>query len=233
VKASFKDVNFNGKTIVGDNATLYDGMKELPVLDSARRARPEPSRILFFSANPMNTDRLRIDEEARVIQEALRGNDRFVFETRWAVRREDLVNLLISARPEYVHFSGHGLSGGGIVLEDHDGSSSLVPAAALRNLFSLLAPRTRCVILNSCYSVEQARAVAEHIELVIGTSDSISDSAALAFSRSFYGALASGQTVPQAFAAGRVQVQIECPGSESLLCLLQKGALRGESEGES
>ena len=50
--------------------------------------------ILFLAANPLGTDRLALDEEARAIQEELERSgyrDRFELVTRWAVRPLDLL----------------------------------------------------------------------------------------------------------------------------------------------
>src|SRR5437868_10858442 len=67
--------------------------------------------ILFLAANPVGTDRLALDEEARAIQEELEGGghrDQFELVTRWAARPLDLLRDLRRLKPTVVHFSGHG-----------------------------------------------------------------------------------------------------------------------------
>jgi hypothetical protein len=67
--------------------------------------------ILFLAANPLSTDRLALDQEARAIQAELeRGGHREEFElvTRWAVEPLDLLRELRRLEPTIVHFSGHG-----------------------------------------------------------------------------------------------------------------------------
>jgi hypothetical protein len=56
-------------------------------------------KLLFLAANPTDTDRLRLDEESR---------DQFELKTHWAVRADDLQELLMRYQPDIVHFSGHG-----------------------------------------------------------------------------------------------------------------------------
>src|SRR5262249_55900977 len=72
---------------------------------------PMKHTILFLAANPLGTDRLALDREARAIQEELERSsfrDRFELVTRWAVRPLDLLRELRKLKPTVVHFSGHG-----------------------------------------------------------------------------------------------------------------------------
>jgi hypothetical protein len=73
--------------------------------------------ILFLAANPLGTDRLALDEEARAIQLELERSgcrERFELVTRWAARPLDLLRELRKLKPTVVHFSGHGGRGAGI-----------------------------------------------------------------------------------------------------------------------
>ncbi|MFN2290715.1 MAG: CHAT domain-containing protein [Anaerolineae bacterium] len=185
-----------------------------------------PIRLLFLAANPTNTTWLRLGEEVRSIQQALRGSefrDRFGLQQEWAVRVSDLQRCLLEHRPHVVHFSGHGvprtgagssgLEGGSkagrIMLEDDQGRSQTVPPEALTNLFGLLKDNIRCVILNACYSEPQARAIAQHIDCVIGMSTTIKDKAAIQFSAAFYRALGYGRDVWTAFVLGCNQLGLQ------------------------
>jgi WD40 repeat protein len=80
------------------------------------RPRPAPKKhtILFLAANPVGTDRLALDQEAREIQAELERSgfrDSFELVTRWAVQPLDLLRELRKIRPTVVHFSGHGCRG--------------------------------------------------------------------------------------------------------------------------
>src|SRR6185295_8602809 len=71
--------------------------------------------ILFLAANPLGTDRLALDREARAIPVELERSgfrDSFELETRWAVEPLDLLRELRKLKPTVVHFSGHGGRGG-------------------------------------------------------------------------------------------------------------------------
>jgi len=68
-------------------------------------------KILILTANPKNTNQLRLDEEVREIQAALdqsKNRDQFEIMTRWAVRVDDLQPILLDHTPHIIHFSGHG-----------------------------------------------------------------------------------------------------------------------------
>lgn len=67
--------------------------------------------ILFLAANPVGTDSLALDREARAIQAELERSgfrDSFEFVTRWAAEPLDLLRELRKLKPTVVHFSGHG-----------------------------------------------------------------------------------------------------------------------------
>lgn len=169
----------------------------------------KPIKILFLAVNPKGTLPLRLDEEIRNIDEALRKSDfrhRFQIEQQWAVRVSDLQGLLLRHAPDIVHFSGHGSSG--LILEDMDGQPREVPPAALADLFGILNDTVRCVVLNACYSHEQAMAISPYVDAVIGMTDEIDDETSVAFATAFYQALGYGKDVPTAFKLGVSQLRI-------------------------
>ena len=174
--------------------------------DPAEQAKPErPIRILFLAANPIDTVPLRLDEEIRAIDRALREaefHDRFEIEQQWAVRIGDLPEALLRYQPDIVHFSGHGTESSEIVLEDESGVGRAAPRDALGRLFSVLRDNIRCVVLNACYSEPQAQAIAEHIDCVVGMTSAVGDDAAIEFATAFYRALGYGRDVQTAFDLG-------------------------------
>lgn len=172
----------------------------------------EPVRILFLSSNPRDTLRLGLDQEVRAIDASLqqaRFRDRFDLRQHGAVRVGDLQECLLRHEPHIVHFSGHGTQSSELILEDDQGNSQTVSARALSTLFSVLKANIRCVVLNACYSEQQARAIAEHIDCVIGMSNAVSDSAVISFSSSFYGAIGYGRDIQTAFDLGRVAIDLD------------------------
>lgn len=170
-------------------------------------------QILVLAANPVDTGRMRFDEEIRDIEEGLRRSrhrDRFELESRLAVRYKDLRRALLDVNPQIVHFTGHGDTDG-IKLEGQDGKSETVPPGTLSDLFRLCADHVECVILNACYTAPQAEAISEHIEYVIGMLDKIPEDAAIEFSVGFYDALGAGEPVERAFDFGCNAIMFASP----------------------
>ena len=176
---------------------------DLPYPEPVKPSKATTIQILFLAANPSDTKALKLDEEIERIQEKIRParfGALFVIQKKSCVRVDQLQGLLIEHRPDIVHFSGHASVSSEIVLEDKNGRSRAVSTKALSDLFFLLSHNVRFVVLNACYSEPQAREIANHIEWVIGMSNAILDSSAIAFAGSLYQALAYGYSVRQAFA---------------------------------
>lgn len=168
-------------------------------------------KILFLAANPLDMAPLQVDEENRAIDAELQSSalrNSFTLHSHWAVRADDLQKLLLRHRPHIVHFSGHGSAASELVVQDDTGQAAPIPATALSELFRLLKDNVRCVVLNACYSESQARAIAEHIDVVIGMADEIGDKNAIHFAAAFYRALAENKDVQTAFDLGCNAIQL-------------------------
>lgn len=184
-------------------------------------AHPQPSadrgtlRILFLSANPKDTDRLRLDEEVRTMDERLHMSEargRFQLAQHWAVRTSDISEYLLRHTPHVVHFSGHGSTQGEIILENSSGEMQPVPPSSLSQLFGTLKDNIRCVVLNACFSANQAQAIAQEIDCVVGMSRAVTDEAAIRFAGGFYRALGYGRSVQTAFNLGKLEIELDLPG---------------------
>lgn len=165
-------------------------------------------KVVLFAADPHSAPqnggapRLLLDEEVRRNRQAVRESglqDALEFDVRLAARTSDLIQALKETRPRVVHFSGHG-GDQGLVLVGADGHGTrCVDADALGELFRLFRKDVRVVVLNACFSLPQAEAIAEVVGCAIGTPRAISDPAAITFGSAFYGAIASGESVKAAY----------------------------------
>ncbi|MGB7376718.1 MAG: SUMF1/EgtB/PvdO family nonheme iron enzyme [Rivularia sp. (in: cyanobacteria)] len=161
--------------------------------------------ILVLSANPKGTTTLRLGEEIREIKQGLQRSkrrDSFAFQSGQAVRDFDIHRSILDYEPQIIHFSGHGAGDNGLVFEDNVGQQKLVDGGALAALFELFALQIKCVVLNACYSEIQAKAIAQHIDYVIGMSKEIGDTAAIKFAVGFYDALGAGRDFEFAYKLG-------------------------------
>jgi AAA-like domain/CHAT domain len=192
-------------------------------------------KILILAANPIDSVRLSLEREVAEIRTTLQlsaNRDRFVIEPRGAVRPDDLQQYMYDVQPQIVHFSGHGIGNGatsddlpssrkftaiadddampeGLIFEDDKGRSILVSGTTLANLCALFSNQVKCVILNSCYSIEQAQEIVKYIPYVVGMNRAIGDIAARKFSQGFYRAIWDDRSIEEAFASGVNAIELD------------------------
>jgi hypothetical protein len=163
----------------------------LPLLPFQRSA----TKILFLAANPSDQSRLRTDQEHRILKAELRqGSARDQFEflpPQFAVTVTELLRAM-NDKPNIIHFSGHGLVEG-IAITNNNNQTQLMPLPALKRLFRQLNGAAEIVILNACYSAEQAEAISAFGMYVVGNNLPITDPAAISFSKGFYNGLGEGK----------------------------------------
>lgn len=176
------------------------------------RGLPEKIKVLFFAADPLDEQRLRLDREVRDISERLRMaeyRDSVELESRWAVRTQDLLQALNEVKPRVVHFSGHGSEDDELVFEDDAGSPKLVSKEAMTRFIEVGSDHVRVVVFNACYTRDQAEAAAQHVDVAIGMNAPITDEAARVFAEQFYSAVGFGASVERAFEQARARLMIE------------------------
>jgi hypothetical protein len=158
-------------------------------------------RLLFLSAAPTTTTRVRLEQEVREIALRIAASpyrDQIQLVSEWSARPGDLQQALLRTRPHIVHFYGHG-TGDAIVLEDEEGRPLRLDAQALAETFRLIGHDTRLVVLNGCYSMPLAEALAGAVGVVLGVPSSVDPVAAQAFMGAFYQALSYGMSIQVAF----------------------------------
>jgi hypothetical protein len=169
-------------------------------------------KILYLAANPVDTGHLKLQEEARDLEERIRqGTRREAFEVIHflAVRPKDLLRGLQEVQPHIMHFSGHGTSNKEIVLQGDDGNSRPVAPEDLAGLVNLFKTNLKVALLNSCYGRRQAEALHQVLDFTMGMDKPISDAGAVSFSATFYQVLASGGSIRQAFESARFLTSME------------------------
>jgi WD domain, G-beta repeat/CHAT domain len=200
---------------------------------------PMRHTILFLAANPLGTDRVALDREARDIQVELERSgqrDRFEFVTRWAAEPLDLLRELRKLKPTVVHFSGHGgpdaddgrrpgpaprrdVAGGlgnsgdsprhGLYLQGPNGQPQFVSTEALEQTFGAAGASVKLVVLNACYSDVQAQALLAHVGCIVGMNGSVRDDAARSFAIGFYGGLGERESIADAYKQGCAAVSLQ------------------------
>ncbi len=158
--------------------------------------------VLIAAASPLDQDRLRLGAEIREIKAALqrsRHRDKWEIESNQAATVDDLRRAVLDLRPAVVHFAGHGHGPGGLCFENTRGNTHSADAKPLAKLFHHFKDSLKCVVLNACYSDEQAEVIRQEIDNVIGMRAAVDDDAAIGFSVAFYDALFAGTDFRTAF----------------------------------
>jgi hypothetical protein len=169
------------------------------------------TRILFLSANPWTTSRIRVDEEAREVFEKLQEGpyrDRFELYKHEAIRPIDLQRLLMMYKPHIVHFSGHGSKKKRIILGGAPGRGKEVNCQGLVDMFRLYRNHLRLVVLNACFTKDQSRSLSRVIDYSIGTGRGIGDKGSVAFAGAFYRALGFGKPIKKAFDSAKAELAL-------------------------
>ncbi|RZS68615.1 CHAT domain-containing protein [Agromyces ramosus] len=183
-----------------------------------------PLRILAMVASPRGLPKLDVEAERERLEEALRPqlldgliHLEWLEEASW----QGIHSRLLAKKWHVLHFIGHGTfdtesDEGMLAFVGPDGRADLVPANALADLLDEAEPTPRLVVLNSCqsgatgatdlFSGTAAALAHSGIRAVAAMQFSISDSAAIAFARAFYTALAYGRGVDEAVRSGRIGI---------------------------
>lgn len=186
------------------------------------RSRPvtEPLRVLTVDARPQGQEALQVDRERLSIEDFFLERKRIKPEPLHQATVEELRRSIRNLQPHVLHFMGHGdfdhASGlGSLLMAGPTGQTDPLTgrdlAVVLRGCDSI-----RAVVLNACHTGTLPRRnginafggvasalVAEGFPAVVAMQFAITDSGALAFSRGFYEALASGNPVDSALGEAR------------------------------
>jgi hypothetical protein len=183
-----------------------------------------PLRILGMIAAPRGLPVLDVAAEQQRLEEALRTQiNSGRVELTWLddASWHGVHGKLLERQWHVLHFVGHGgydyeTDEGLLVLVGSDGRADHVPASRLADLLDEAEPTPRLVVLNSCqsgatsytdlFSGTAAALVHSGIHAVAAMQFAITDTAAIAFSRAFYAALANGRPVGEAVRSGRIGI---------------------------
>ena len=163
-----------------------------------------PLRVLVMSSDPRDAHRLRLAEERRELEHALaqsRFRGSLELHDVGSCRVQDIAFALDRYDPNILHFSGHG-DNSALCFEDDKGEAIDVDKSALADLLGD-QKSLKLVIMNACYSSDQAQAIADAVGYAIGIEGSMLDTDSVAFSRAFYTALGNGRTFEEAFERAR------------------------------
>lgn len=183
-----------------------------------------PLRVLGVMSRPRDLAQLEADHERSSISSALGHLTSDLLHVEWLDSdRWQVLRSRLSAEPWHIlHFIGHGgfdedLQSGYLELTDEEGNALPVQASDVAG-FIRDNPQLKLVVLNACesaaagddgiFSSTAAKLVRAGVPAVVAMQFEITDPAALAFSYSFYEAIARGTPVDRAVTHAREEVKI-------------------------
>ena len=186
-------------------------------------------RILLATANPpgANGPNLDIESELKGILTILDqeiGQGRCEYRILHAVQIDNLMDTVREFQPHILHFSGHS-DAGGSYLRSEDGKEEFIRMHDLQQILASTATELRLLVLCSCRSADQARALTAVAPFTVGTTAPVLDYAAIAFSRQFYAALTHGNSVKTAFAQGKSRADVTSSGNTCEFQLCQRDGM--------
>lgn len=170
-------------------------------------------KILFVSANPLRGAALKVESEYKKVRARLSGKANWDIRHTPSATLEEVIDEIAEYKPLIVHFSAHGSLSEEIILNDEDGTPKPVPTKALEQLFKTMKGNIRVVVMNSCFSARQARAIAGFVDCVVGVKLKLIDDVGIKFSPRFYEELAKGKSVSAAYDMAMISVYGERPES--------------------
>ena len=180
-------------------------------------------KILMLTANPANTTKLNLDKEHSIITQKLQQKqEHFNIIRKKAVTGMEFQEFTDNEKPDILHFSGHGAKYDGIVVQNEDkNGEDLISTKGLKALFKFFKKHCaiNVVLLNACHTQEQAAAISEYVEYVIGTNIAIGDDVASSFSSGFYFKLANDDkmNIEDAFDSGRTAAIVKGADEENFI----------------
>jgi len=169
--------------------------------------------ILFAAACPVDMGLLKAkDEYINIFNEQQDFDASYLYRMKsfFKLSIGELTNHVITVNPNILHLSNHSLFGGDTVFEDKvTGHKNEVDSEYFGNFFRFTGKNLEMVFLNSCYSIEQAKEVSQHIKYVVAMSDHIPDEFAIKFATNFYKMLFIKKEYLPSFAFARNNVGME------------------------
>lgn len=168
-------------------------------------------KILFLAASPNDQVKLELGLEAKKIEEEIiksEFRDRINFVTKWCVSKKELLFAINQQKPDIIHFSGHSDTDC-LVFQGADLKAETLPYEILADIIKTSSMFLKVVVLNSCYSEQQANGLSKIIPASIGMSNSISDDAAIIFASQLYSSLGFGCSIENSFEQAKIAMHIE------------------------
>ncbi|AEE49119.1 COR domain-containing protein [Haliscomenobacter hydrossis] len=188
----------------------FDGTLVVPKGDN------DQIKVLFMTASPKNLSTLDVNKESNNVKTESFGKDLFI-DIYPHVDKDGMIDAVSHLQPQIIHYSGHGRTGGLETIDHATGNAATLKTAYLSEMFALFAEiGVKCVVLNSCWSASQAKAISEQGIPVVGMLRPIKDDVAIKFSKDFYRLLVSNNPLERIFKLVRLKMEDDSKAIPSL-----------------
>lgn len=176
--------------------------------------------VLYLMSNPTKKHALSLDKEVKAVKGEIarsKFRDNIALHQSEAADFKDILDGLNDHSPRVVHFSGHG-NFDGLAMDAGTIKRSKTKFVTFELLGKVLQATDNppdVIVLNACKSTGARKALLGSAKALIVMEDVVTDTAAVAFARQFYGAIASGQSLQTAFDQGRVAIEFVSWGEAS------------------
>lgn len=190
--------------------------EEAPVIPRLREVvadRRSSAKILFIAGDRggSQVNQLQIPREYHAIQGSLHAckhRELVALANPILGATRERLALAYRERPTVVHFAGHGDGRSLSIIQDHGVLASDTPLDADQfiEVLGAMKEHVQLCVLNACASVDLARRLVNEgvVDFAVAWPATVPDSAAIAFSGAFYGALGDGLSIREAVAVGRI-----------------------------
>ncbi|MCA1991689.1 MAG: trypsin-like peptidase domain-containing protein [Coleofasciculus sp. S288] len=171
----------------------------------ASQGKQTVKKILLLSANPENPETVRRRKETKEIRDVLKRakhGDLCELHDRPDINAAELSQELTTIEPDIIDISGCENGIECLTLDENIEKNARTEAEKLKliaELFQLHYQSIKCIILNGCYSEEQAREIVQHIDFVIGISRDLEDDRVIKFLSEFYYYIGSERTIRDSY----------------------------------
>jgi MinD-like ATPase involved in chromosome partitioning or flagellar assembly len=179
-------------------------------------------KVMVFATNPQLVLEMEVQKKAwtTLVESYYVNNIKFVY--AHSVGLEDIMTKILHEKPNILHFSGFGGSDG-IMLVNPIKGIEIVNSAVLGTLFEYLCIfedlAIDVVILDGCYSEEQANVINKYVKYVVGVIDTTPKTYAISFNKGFYLKLSKNKDTQKAFEAGRVMAVLDGANKQNFIFL--------------
>lgn len=158
-------------------------------------------KILFVASSPLDEQKLSVSREFQDLYDFIQsGTYKNVLDLHplFDPSLDKLIEVIAEYKPHILHFAGHGVKKG-IILTDKRENGIPLEHRDFLSLLEKLPIHPKLIVLNACYTEQQAHNIAQSIGCAIGIKNEIADAIALKFANVFYKMIASECTIRNAF----------------------------------